>query len=297
MRTPLVYTASEIANWHVSEEYAPGRWRPARCCGFSGLASEIANWHVSEEYAPGRWRPARCCGFSGLRFLGHRFMYAWLVFTGQCDVLNWEAGSGESGLKYRDYTDPGWISATQMKPEPEKDRLHIDKLVPKDVLASIKVDQIAQIELSPKIPLATCAHPAHPAHPIPPVDRSARELANGSPETPDHREIDPSTGQQKGYIVLTAEERAKGFVRPVRRTYTHVGRMQKFENDQHPSGVTKNWEQRMGGCGTDTTMVLPIAETYARDPGFYGGTFCCHCRKHLPLNEFVWKGTTEQVGL
>lgn len=126
----------------------------------------------------------------------------------------------------------------------------------------------------------------------PPVDRSARVLANGSPETPDHREINPATGQQKAYIVLSAEERAKGFVRPVRQTYTHVGAVTDMVNDFN--GM--EWKQRIGGCGTDTTMGLAIAETYARDPGFYSGTFCCFCRKHKPLNEFVWKGTEEQVG-
>ena len=104
------------------------------------------------------------------------------------------------------------------------------------------------------------------------VDRTQRILSNGSPVTPDHREIEPSTGQQKGYVVLTKEERSKGFVRPVRQTYTHLK------------------------CGTETTMGLAIAETYARDPGFYNGTFCCFCLKHLPLEEFVWKGTQETVG-
>jgi hypothetical protein len=107
---------------------------------------------------------------------------------------------------------------------------------------------------------------------IPPVDRTQRILSSGLPETPDHLEIDPANGQQRGYIVLTAEERSKGFVRPVRSTYTH----------------TK--------CGTNTTMGLSIAETYARDPGFYTGTFCCFCRKHRPLSEFFWKGTNETVG-
>ena len=126
-----------------------------------------------------------------------------------------------------------------------------------------------------------------------PVDRNARVLADGSPVTEDHREIDPLTGQQKGYVVLTAEERAKGFVRPVRRTYTHAGRETEVVG---ADGVTPVGKPRLGGCGTDTTMGLAIAETYARDPGFYSGTFCCACRKHLPLNEFVWKGTNEQVG-
>ena len=43
-------------------------------------------------------------------------------------------------------------------------------------------------------------------------------LTDGEPITPDHREINPLTGLQKGYVVLSAEERAKGFVRPYRDT-------------------------------------------------------------------------------
>jgi hypothetical protein len=97
-------------------------------------------------------------------------------------------------------------------------------------------------------------------------------LTDGSPVTPDHREIDPATGQQKGYVVLSEEERRKGFVRPVRTEYVHKP------------------------CGVVTFMSLPLAETYARDPGFYSGTFCAGCRKHFPLDQFVWKGTEEQVG-
>ena len=132
------------------------------------------------------------------------------------------------------------------------------------------------------------------------IDRTQRVLTDGNPVTPDHREIDPATGQQKGYVVLTPEERAKGFVRPVRRTYTHIGYLLLMMNDEHAGyshfGIVQEWEQRIGGCGTDTTMALSIAETYARDPGFYSGTFCVHCREHRPLNEFVWKGTNEQVG-
>lgn len=104
-----------------------------------------------------------------------------------------------------------------------------------------------------------------------PVDRSARVLTDGSPVTDDHRELLPS-GQQKGYVVLSAEERAKGFVRPVRRTYRHLT------------------------CHATTTMGMSLAETYARDPSFYTGTFCAACAAHFPLDQFVWDGTTEQVG-
>lgn len=117
-------------------------------------------------------------------------------------------------------------------------------------------------------------------------------LTDGSPVTPDHREIDPATGMQKGYVVLSAEERAKGFVRPVRRAYVHIGRLEDLETDNG----TPSHRVRIGGCGAVTTMALPLAETYARDPSFYSGTFCATCRTHFPLDEFVWDGTNEQVG-
>jgi len=89
-------------------------------------------------------------------------------------------------------------------------------------------------------------------------------MTDGSPVAPDHREIDENTGQQKGYVVLCPEERAKGFVRPVRRNYQH----------------TK--------CGVVTKMGLSLAETYARDPKFYSGTFCAGCGAHFPVGEFTW---------
>lgn len=121
------------------------------------------------------------------------------------------------------------------------------------------------------------------------VDRTARELSGGGHVTEDHREIDAASGQQKGYIVLTQDERAKGFVRPVRRTYIHVGL------DPRMQGVVL-LRPGQHGCGHRTTMALDIAETYARDPKFYSGTFCTSCGTHRPLEEFVWEGTTEQVG-
>jgi hypothetical protein len=101
---------------------------------------------------------------------------------------------------------------------------------------------------------------------------SSIERSGGGPLPDNHTEIDPATGQQKAYVVLTQEERSKGFVRPVRRSYVHKV------------------------CGTVTTMSRDLAETYARDPAFYSGTFCCTCRTHLPLDQFVWDGTSEQVG-
>jgi len=79
--------------------------------------------------------------------------------------------------------------------------------------------------------------------------------------------IDPSTGQHKDHWILSDEERSKGFVRPVRRTYVHEK------------------------CGSATTMPQKIAETYAAKPSFYGSTFCCACKEYLLVGtygEFVW---------
>jgi len=91
------------------------------------------------------------------------------------------------------------------------------------------------------------------------------------PEDRSHTEIDPSTGMQRAYIVLSLEERAKGFVKPVRDIYVH----QK--------------------CGVRTVMGIALAQTHARNPRFYSGTFCVGCREHFPLNEFTWDSDGEPM--
>ncbi len=110
---------------------------------------------------------------------------------------------------------------------------------------------------------------------VPPVDRSARDVIGDAvaPGVPDVAV--GADGMQRGYVVLSDEERAKGFVRAVRRSYVHEK------------------------CGTTTTMGRQIAETYARDPKFYGSTYCTGCNAHFPVGEsgeFVWHGTAEKVG-
>lgn len=82
--------------------------------------------------------------------------------------------------------------------------------------------------------------------------------------------------QADAYLVLSEAERAKGFVRPVRRTYVHK------------RGIS----QQKPACGVATTMSTPLAETYARDPEFYGATYCTGCQMHLPVNEFDWDDGT-----
>jgi len=136
--------------------------------------------------------------------------------------------------------------------------------------------------------------------------------------------IDPATGQQRAYLVLPSEESAKGFVRPVRTAYRHVGLTPKYplrdltpderelyENtyvklEEHPDVPNSGrlWTQeeidRIGkGCGQVTTMARELAETYARDPYFYSGTYCSTCRGHFPVGaggEFVWLPDGTKVG-
>jgi len=82
--------------------------------------------------------------------------------------------------------------------------------------------------------------------------------------------------QDEVYLVLSEEERAAGFVRPLRTEYVHEV------------------------CGGVTRMSGEIAATYARKPQFYGATYCVHCKKHLPVGaagEFIWDdGSGEKVG-
>ena len=82
-------------------------------------------------------------------------------------------------------------------------------------------------------------------------------------------------GQYKDHWIMSQEDRDKGFIRPVRKSYKHEK------------------------CGSITSMPIKIAETYAVDPNFYGSTFCCICGDYFPVGvngEFVWEGTIEKVG-
>lgn len=136
-------------------------------------------------------------------------------------------------------------------------------------------------------------------------------------------------GQHKDHWVLCETERAKGFVRPVRLSYIHVGPplsknpLRDLTEEEHKRygqcGYVKYEEYPEGngsvlgmfwtqerldrankGCNVKTSMPTAIAETYARKPDYYGSTFCCGCNKYLPVGaqgEFIWAdGSNERVG-
>lgn len=134
-------------------------------------------------------------------------------------------------------------------------------------------------------------------------------------------------GQNKAYLVLSDEELQQGFVRPVRYSYLHIGRkyygVKPFAEPHvtptktyvgtldvvdaqgnYIGGTYATAEEvdqynktgYVGGCGVATTMNETIAKTYARNPGFYGATFCMGCGKHIPVGEFVWADDNSKVG-
>jgi hypothetical protein len=149
-------------------------------------------------------------------------------------------------------------------------------------------------------------------------------LKGGEPVTPAGSVPNPEKlpdGQHVDHWILSDEERAKGFVRPVRRSYRHVGIRPKYPTrelteeekrdgapfgyvlfEQYPESeapVTgRMWTKaKLGsGCGTVTTAPQKIAETWAAKPDFYGTTFCCGCGAYLPVEEFVWDGSDARLG-
>lgn len=114
----------------------------------------------------------------------------------------------------------------------------------------------------------------------------------GAPVEQVRAEQTNETGQHNAYIVLCEDERKKGFVRPYRDAYKHVGTLVEVVHEPSFS-VSRH---REGGCGTVTTMGRSLSETYARDPAFYGATFCMRCNAHFPVDQFVWTADGAQVG-
>lgn len=150
------------------------------------------------------------------------------------------------------------------------------------------------------------------------TDPTDPELGHGIDTSP--------TEQSKKYLILSEEERAKGFVRPLRNKYVHRGyakpqyplreltqeeleRYSSFgyikyeafpENDT--SLIGRYWTQKQldnteKGCGVETVMGQELSETYAREPHFYGSTYCVGCKMHLAVQEFAWSADGETVGL
>ena len=128
-------------------------------------------------------------------------------------------------------------------------------------------------------------------------------------------------GQYGAYWVLNEAERAKGFVRPVRDSYTHEGLRPsnplrdlteeeqeryatmgyvKFEAYPEADAILgRFWTKAQlekKGCGTITTMGSALAETYARDPKYYSSTMCVRCAGHYPVAEFTWAMDGSTVG-
>lgn len=132
---------------------------------------------------------------------------------------------------------------------------------------------------------------------------------------------DPEPGHE-GAPAPAPIDPSTGFVRPVRRSYKHVGapisgtmrdltpeeseryasqgyvKYEEYPPERSPH-LGRFWTQAQldrRGCQSVTAMPQAIAETYARDPKSYGQTFCVQCAAYLPVEEFVWLDDGTRVG-
>ena len=78
--------------------------------------------------------------------------------------------------------------------------------------------------------------------------------------------------QEKTETELSDNERARGFVRPLRNT------------NKHPE------------CGGITLMSDKIAENMAKKPNHYDEMYCIDCKTSAPLDKFIWHGTDIKLG-
>lgn len=123
--------------------------------------------------------------------------------------------------------------------------------------------------------------------------------------------------QNKVYLVLSDEDIAKGYVKPYRDAYIHDSidapkgplreltaeeraQYDQFGYTHYEEGDQRFWtkdrlERSKRRCGVVTTMGFKLSATYARDPRFYGATYCCGCGMHYPLNEFHWTADGEPM--
>lgn len=159
-------------------------------------------------------------------------------------------------------------------------------------------------------------------------------VSGEAPSNPDDAPVPNSArrpdGQHVDHWVMCPGEIIKaGFVRPVRRSYRHVGppapnfplcdltdeekqcyadsgyvKYEPYPKGHRGSAVGRLWTQKAldgvgKSCGGITSMPTACAETYAANPGYYGSTFCCGCGDYFPVGErgeFVWEGTKDRVG-
>lgn len=133
---------------------------------------------------------------------------------------------------------------------------------------------------------------------------------------------DGPTEQAPVYLLFSEAERDKGFVRPLRSTYKHVGihpeyplrdltpeekqttmgelyvAFEKYPEERSPA-TGRFWtkaELNFKCDGVTTIQSKEITETYARSPQFYGSTYCIPCQRHVPVKECVWVDDGSRVG-
>lgn len=78
-----------------------------------------------------------------------------------------------------------------------------------------------------------------------------------------------ASGQNEAYIILSDDERAEGFIRPVRREYIHVGR----NVAAHYKGIHRMLDDAEKAQYADKKYVAVMTVLTNEDGSFRGGTY------------------------
>jgi len=78
-------------------------------------------------------------------------------------------------------------------------------------------------------------------------------------------------------------------------TFDYGNKLSDGQHEHHP--INKDGEYAAPirrkyihkSCGVVTKIGLDIAETYAKNPNYYGRTFCCGCKDYFNVGDFYWE--------
>lgn len=89
---------------------------------------------------------------------------------------------------------------------------------------------------------------------------------------------------------------------PPPEDFDYGDRLEDGQYENHPTVGDGEFQQPVRDtyvheeCGQRTTMNQDLAESVARDPGYYSKTFCATCGDYYPVEQFHWKADGEPWG-
>jgi len=73
--------------------------------------------------------------------------------------------------------------------------------------------------------------------------------------------------------------------------YENYPTIDEGEFEQAP----RKWYIHVDGCGEETGMSEELVKSVARNPEYYGKTYCAGCEEHVPVSEVEWQDGSDWV--